>query len=69
MAVANIAIDLLHEFRAKQHLDRLSLLGKGRVRFRRDGNESTVPSSEVVSGDLILLAACESAVADGTVLA
>ncbi len=69
MAVANTAIGLFHEFRAKRHLDRLSLLGEVRVRVRRDGNESTIPSGEVVSGDLVLLAAGESAVADGTVVA
>lgn len=68
MAVANTIIGLTHELRAKRHLDRLSLLGEAKVRVRRGGVEQTIRSGEVVPGDLVLLAAGETVVADGTLV-
>lgn len=68
MAVANLAIGLTHEFRAKRHLDQLSLMGETRVRVRRDGNETAIPSGEVVRNDLVLLSAGDVVVADGPVI-
>jgi cation-transporting ATPase E len=68
MAVANLAIGLTHEFRAKRHLDQLSLMGETRVRVRRDGYENSIPSGEVVRDDLVLLTAGDVVVADGPVI-
>jgi cation-transporting ATPase E len=68
MAMANLAIGLTHEFRAKRHLDQLSLLGETRVRVRRNGNENSIPSGEVVRDDLVLLSAGDIVVADGPVV-
>jgi cation-transporting ATPase E len=67
MAVANTLIGLMHELRAKRHLDQLSLLGETRVRVRRDNGEQVIPSGEVVADDLILVSTGDTIVADGTV--
>lgn len=68
MAAANAVLGLSHELRVKRHLDRLSLLGETKVRVWRDGTERALPSGEVVADDLIVLAAGDTVVADGTVV-
>ena len=67
MAVLNSLIGLVQEFRAKRHLDQLALLAEGPRPGGRDGE--VIPAGEVVLGDAVLIAAGESIVADGTVLA
>ena len=69
MAVANVALGLAHELRAKRHLDRLSVLGEARVRVRRGGTEVPLPAGDVVADDVVLLAAGDTVVADGAVVA
>src|SRR5262249_60738856 len=59
---------LFQEIRAKRHLDRLAILSETRVRALRDGQVREVPSGDVVLGDLLLLAAGEPVVADGSVV-
>jgi cation-transporting ATPase E len=68
MAVINSLIGIAQEVRAKRHLDRLAILAKTRARVRRDGSEHVIPADDVVLGDVLLLAAGEPVVADGTVL-
>jgi cation-transporting ATPase E len=68
MAVINTAIGLIQEFRAKRHLDRLTLLAEAQARVVRDGQTQDIPSGDVVQGDRVLLSAGEPVVADGTVL-
>jgi cation-transporting ATPase E len=68
MALANTFLGLFQEVRAKRHLDKLTLLAETRARVKRDGQVVEVPSGDVVLGDLILLAAGDSVVADGEVL-
>ena len=68
MALTNMVLGLVQEIRAKRHLDRLTLLAETRVRVRRDGQVREVPSGDVVLGDVLLLAAGDTIVADGTVL-
>jgi cation-transporting ATPase E len=68
MALTNMVLGLVQEIRAKRHLDRLTLLAETRVRVRRDGQLREVPSGDVVLGDVLLLAAGDTIVADGTVL-
>src|SRR5262245_24852387 len=46
--VANIAIGIGQEVRAKRVLDRLSLLAAPRARVRRDGALQELPASEVL---------------------
>ncbi len=69
MAIANTLLGLIQEVRAKRHLDRLTLLAETKVRAVREGAVCEVPTGEVVRGDLLLLAAGEPVVADGTVTA
>jgi cation-transporting ATPase E len=68
MMLANLVLGLVQEIRAKRHLDRLTLLAESRVRVVRDGQETDVPSGDVVEGDVLLLAAGDPVVADGEVL-
>jgi cation-transporting ATPase E len=68
MALTNTTLGLLQEFRAKRHLDRLTLLAEARARVRRDGQTVEIPSGDVVQGDILLLSAGDSVVADGPVL-
>jgi cation-transporting ATPase E len=68
MAVVNSALGLYQEIRAKRHLDRLAILVETKVRVRRDSQDRTIAAHEVVLDDLVLLAAGETVVADGTVI-
>jgi cation-transporting ATPase E len=69
MAIANTVLGLIQEVRAKRHLDQLTLLAETKVRAVRDGAVCEVATGDVVRGDLLLLAAGEPVVADGTVTA
>jgi cation-transporting ATPase E len=68
MALTNMVLGLWQEVRAKRHLDRLALLAETKARVLRDGAAKEVPSGDVVLGDVLLLAAGDSVVADGPVL-
>jgi cation-transporting P-type ATPase E len=65
--VANTAIGIIQEVRAKRTLDRLALLVAPHARVVRDGATRPVGADEVVSGDLITLQPGDQVVADGTV--
>src|SRR3984957_10075591 len=68
MAIINSAIGLAQEIRAKRHLDKLALLVEAKARVIRDGEAREIPSGEVVRGDIVLLAAGQTVIADGPVL-
>jgi cation-transporting P-type ATPase E len=65
--VANTAIGIVQEVRAKRTLDRLALPVAPHARGVRDGSARSVGADEVVSGDLVMLQAGDQIVADGTV--
>lgn len=65
MAITNVVLGLFQEVRAKRHLDRLALLAETSVRVVRDEKVTEIPSGDVVRGDLVLLRAGDSVVADG----
>lgn len=67
-ALTNTLIGLVQEVRAKWHLEHLALLAESRARVLRAGQEVEVRSSEVVQDDVLLLAAGDSVLADGTIL-
>jgi cation-transporting ATPase E len=67
MALTNTILGLIQEIRGKRHLDRLTLLAETKVRVVRDGDWHEILSGDVVRGDLVLLAAGEPVVADGSV--
>ena len=65
--VANTAIGIVQELRAKRTLDSLALIGEARPRVRRDGTERSVATAGVVLDDTVLLATGDKVVVDGTV--
>jgi magnesium-transporting ATPase (P-type) len=68
MGLTNTVLGLVQEVRAKRHLDRLALLAETRARVVRAGRTVEVALGDVVQDDILLLAAGDAAVADGTVL-
>ncbi|MQY04251.1 HAD-IC family P-type ATPase [Actinomadura macrotermitis] len=65
--VANSAIGIVQEVRAKRTLDRLAVIGETPVTVRRDGADAEVAQQQVVLGDLILLGTGDRIVVDGAV--
>jgi len=66
--VANAAIGIVQEVRAKRTLDRLAVLNAPVARVVRDGAERDVPVAEVVLDDLLVLTAGDQVPADAVVL-
>lgn len=66
--VLNTAIGIVQETRAKQTLDKLTLLSAPRARVRRDGESVEIPISEIVLDDIIELAPGDQISVDGDVL-
>ncbi|MFF3491365.1 HAD-IC family P-type ATPase [Streptomyces sp. NPDC002795] len=64
--LANTGIGIIQEWRAKQTLDSLAVIGEARPTVRRDGNAIAVPTSEIVLGDLIEIGPGDKIVVDGT---
>lgn len=65
--IANAAIGIAQELRAKRTLDRLAVLSAPRARVVRHGEEREIAIEEVVRGDLLALAAGDQVVVDGEV--
>ena len=63
--VANTAIGIVQEVRAKRAVDRLAALVAPTARVVRDGVEQRVPVDHVVPGDLVVLGAGDQVPADG----
>ncbi|MEV4096865.1 HAD-IC family P-type ATPase [Streptosporangium saharense] len=66
--VANSAIGIVQELRAKRTLDRLAVVNEAPVRVRRDGEEAEIPPRKVVLGDLVLLCPGDRLLVDGKVM-
>ncbi|MEJ2858387.1 MULTISPECIES: HAD-IC family P-type ATPase [unclassified Saccharothrix] len=64
--VANTAIGVVQELRAKRTLDRLAVLNAPHARVVREGRTSELDVAEVVADDLIELRTGDQVVADGT---
>ncbi|MEV5575613.1 cation-translocating P-type ATPase [Spirillospora sp. NPDC052269] len=67
--VANSAIGVIQELRAKRTLDRLAVVGEATVRVVRDGEPRELHQQEVVQDDLITLGTGDKIVVDGPVVA
>ncbi|MBY8884914.1 HAD-IC family P-type ATPase [Streptomyces sp. PTM05] len=65
--VANTAIGIVQELRAKKTLDSLAVVGEARPTVRRDGRATEVVTSAIVLGDLIELGPGDKVVVDGEV--
>ena len=67
IVVANSAIGIIQEVRAKRTLDRAALLVAPRARVVRGGEERDVAPDAVADGDLVRVRAGDQVVADGVV--
>src|ERR1043165_9799828 len=68
LIVANSAIGIIQELRAKQTLDKLAIVGQAKPTVRRQsGTEARLPS-EVVLGDVIEVGPGDQITVDGEVL-
>ncbi|WP_329178190.1 HAD-IC family P-type ATPase [Streptomyces sp. NBC_01477] len=65
--VANTAIGIFQELRAKRTLDSLAVIGEARPEVRRDGATTEISTSQIVLGDLIELGPGDKVVVDGEV--
>jgi cation-transporting ATPase E len=65
--VANTAIGIIQELRAKRTLDSLAVIGEAKPSVRRDGASAEIHTSEIVLGDLIELGPGDKVVVDGVV--
>ncbi|WP_210588972.1 cation-translocating P-type ATPase [Streptomyces sp. GESEQ-35] len=63
--LANTAIGIVQEWRAKKTLDSLAVIGEARPTVRRDGVASEVSTSDIVLDDLIEIGPGDKAVVDG----
>ncbi|XVS67088.1 HAD-IC family P-type ATPase [Actinosynnema sp. CA-299493] len=67
VVVANTAIGVVQELRAKRTLDRLAVLNAPHARVTRDGVTSEIEVDDVVADDLVDLRTGDQVVADGVV--
>ncbi|MEU9986185.1 cation-translocating P-type ATPase [Streptomyces sp. NPDC048045] len=63
--LANTGIGIVQEWRAKQTLDSLAVIGESRPTVRRDGNATEVATNEIVLDDLIEIGPGDKVVVDG----
>ncbi|MFD4469640.1 HAD-IC family P-type ATPase [Rhodococcus sp. NPDC058505] len=68
LIVANSAIGIIQEVRAKRTLDKLAIVSQSRPVVRRDGATAAVSPSEVVLDDVIELGSGDQVVVDGVVV-
>ncbi len=68
LIVVNSVVGMVQELRAKQTLDKLSILGQAKPRVRRADGTHELPPNEVVADDLIELGAGDQVVVDGVVV-
>ncbi|MEU4118245.1 HAD-IC family P-type ATPase [Kitasatospora sp. NPDC028055] len=65
--VANTAIGIIQELRAKKTLDSLALIGEARPQVRRDGAVQQIAVSGIVLDDTVLLGIGDKVIVDGEV--
>ncbi|MFG2120827.1 HAD-IC family P-type ATPase [Streptomyces sp. NPDC048710] len=63
--LANTGIGIVQEWRAKQTLDSLAVIGEARPTVRRDGTATEVATNEIVLDDLIEIGPGDKIVVDG----
>jgi cation-transporting ATPase E len=64
--IANTGIGILQEWRAKQTLDSLAVIGEARPRVRRDDIATEISTSGIVLDDVIEVGPGDKVVVDGT---
>lgn len=68
LIIANSAVGIIQELRAKRTLENLKILSESRPRVIRDGEEREVTQNEIVEGDLIRVGSGDEIVVDGPLL-
>jgi cation-transporting ATPase E len=68
VVAANLLVGVVQEVRAKRILDRIALLTRPCATVIRDSQTRTLDPSEVVEGDLLILAPGDQVVADGHIV-
>ncbi len=68
LIIANSAVGIIQELRAKQTLDKLAIVGQTRPLVRRDGAATALAPNEVVLDDIIELGPGDQIVVDGEVI-
>ncbi|CDO32001.1 cation-translocating P-type ATPase [Mycolicibacterium porcinum] len=68
LIIANSAIGIIQEIRAKQTLDKLAIVGRAKPTVRRESGSRAVLPSEVVLDDIIELGPGDQIVVDGEVI-
>ncbi len=68
LIIANSAIGIIQELRAKKTLDSLAVVGEARPRIRRDGIGRELGREEIVLDDLIEIGPGDQIVVDGVVI-
>ena len=68
VVIANIVIGIVQEIRAKQVLDRLTVLSAPKARVLRDGVVSEIPSELLVRDDIVVFGAGDQICADAAVV-
>ena len=68
LVVANLLIGIIQEIRAKNTLDKLSMLNAPRARVIRDGQIQEIPAEELVLDDIVLFRAGDQICADAIIL-
>ncbi|MEV0530396.1 HAD-IC family P-type ATPase [Kitasatospora sp. NPDC050463] len=65
--VANTAIGIIQELRAKKTLDSLALIGEAKPEVRRDGTVQQIATGDIVLDDTVLLGIGDKVIVDGEV--
>ena len=68
LIIANSAIGIIQELRAKQTLDKLAIVGQAKPTVRRQSGTEARPPSEVVLDDIIELGPGDQIVVDGDIV-
>lgn len=68
VAGINTLVEIIQEVRAKIIIDRLKKLSLKQAKVLRDSKEQTVPVSDLVIGDVVMLSAGDRVPVDGSVL-
>ncbi len=68
LIIANSAIGIIQEIRAKQTLDKLAIVGQAKPTVRRQSGTCPLPPNEVVLDDVIEIGPGDQIVVDGVIL-
>ena len=66
--ICNIGIGIFQEIRSKRVIDKLSIISAPKAYILRDGKEITMPVSDVVVDDIMLLSAGKQVCADAVIV-